>query len=353
MEKILSITIPTYNVEKYLDRCIESLTFEKSILGDLEIIIVNDGSKDNSLEIAKKYEKKYPQTVKVIDKENGGHGSTINAGLKIATGKYFRVIDSDDWVNVDDFADFVKALKKLNVDFVATDYQQEIIYENKTAPFKYDNIEYNKIYKFDELNLDELKPQYFTMHSMTYKTEVLREAKLELDEHCFYVDMEYILLPLKYVNTFIYLDYNIYRYFIGRPDQSVNPQSMVKNRRNHEKVLKRLISFYNTEKLSKTKKEYVKYILTYTLNTEYIIFIKIKLPDKKILNEIREFDKYLKKEAPDLYKESNEYSRSIRWNRKTNFIFAQSKKFWFSRVADFLEMRHQNRIHNKQIKENK
>ena len=92
--KILSIVVPTYNVEKYLERCIDSLVYDEKVLNDLEILIVNDGSKDNSLQIAKKYEKQYPNTIKVIDKENGGHGSTINAGLKVATGKYFRVIDS-------------------------------------------------------------------------------------------------------------------------------------------------------------------------------------------------------------------------------------------------------------------
>ena len=352
MKKTLTIVVPTYNVEKYLDRCIESLVFDDSILKDLEIIIVNDGSKDNSLEIAKKYEKKYPKTVKVIDKENGGHGSTINVGLKAATGKYFRVIDSDDWVNVDDFSKLVKDLKKIDLDLVITDYQQEQVFNNSIILLNYKNLEYNKVYKFEDLDLELLKPDYFCMASMNIKTEILKEAKLELDEHCFYVDMEYLLFPLKYLNNFIYLNYNVYRYFIGRPDQSVNPEALVRNRKHHEKVLKRLIEFYTTEDLSKNKKEYAKYIIALMLNTEYTIFTKIKLPDKKCLNEIRELDKYLKEKAPDLYEETNNYSRSVKWNRNTNFVFAQSKKFWFSRLADFLQMRSKNRENNEQIKEN-
>ena len=262
MKKILTVTVPTYNVEKYLDRCIESLVFDESILEDLEIIIVNDGSKDNSLEIAKKYEKKYPDTVIVIDKENGGHGSTINAGLKVARGKYFRVIDSDDWVNIDDFSMLVNSLKKSNVDMVVTDYQREIIYEGSAQKYTY-NIEYDKEINFDDIDVDKLMPYYFSMASINYKTEILREAKLYLDEKCFYVDMEYILLPLKYIKTIKYLNLNVYRYFIGRPDQSVNPKSLVAHRKDHEKVLRRLISFYKTESFSKTKKNYIEHILTY------------------------------------------------------------------------------------------
>ena len=100
MGKILSITIPSYNVEKYIDKCVQSMLVD-SILDDIEILIVNDGSKDSTPEIAKGYVEKYPQTVRLIDKENGGHGSTINAGIREATGKYFKVVDGDDWLNTE------------------------------------------------------------------------------------------------------------------------------------------------------------------------------------------------------------------------------------------------------------
>lgn len=348
MKKIISIVIPTYNVEKYLDRCIRSLTFNSEILDDIEIIIVNDGSKDNSLLIAKKYEKEFPKSVLVIDKENGGHGSTINEGLKVASGKYFKVIDSDDWVNIDDMVNFVESLKKLDVDMVVTNYQQELVYESRNFIFNYKPIEYNQIYDFDKFDFNIIKPNYFAMHAITYKTEMLRDCKLYLDEKTFYVDMEYILLPITHVKTFTYLDYNIYRYFIGRPDQSVNIKSMVKNRKNHEKVLKRLIDFYNTAKLSKSKKEYVRYILDYMLNTEYNIFTKAKLPSKKDKKEIKQFDKYLKKNCNQLYDDSSKMFTSIRWNRKTKFCFAQTKRFMFSRLADFRQMRQNNRRLNKE-----
>ena len=119
MNKILSVVVPTYNVKNYLDRCLLSLTADEHTLRDLDIIIVNDGSLDSSLEIAKRYEKKYSESITVIDKENGGHGSTINTGLKYAIGKYFRVLDSDDWVNTLDFKPFIKDLKNF-VDYFDT-----------------------------------------------------------------------------------------------------------------------------------------------------------------------------------------------------------------------------------------
>lgn len=352
MSKVLTIVVPTYNVEKYLERCIMSLIQDEKILNMLDIIIVNDGSKDNSLEIAKKYEKQFPNCIRVIDKENGGHGSTINAGLKAAKGKYFRLLDSDDWVNVDDFPNYVRDLCKLDADIVVTDYTLERVFSNISFPIKY-NIEKNKLTKFDDLDIKSLYPSYFANAASTFKTEKLRKSNLYLDEKCFYVDMEYIILPLKEINDYIYLDYNIYRYFFGRAGQSVNYDSLVKNRAMHEKVLKRLIDFYKNEKLSETKHEYIKYIISLMLNTHYNIYTKSNLPSKKCEKEIKEFDKYLKNIAPDLYKDTKEKFRSIKWNRNTKYIFAQGKRKLFSRYADFLDVRKRNKLNNKKLKEEK
>lgn len=332
--KILTVVIPTYNVEKYLERCLDSLTYDESILDDLEILVVNDGSKDNSLSIAKKYEKMYSNCIKVIDKENGGHGSTINAGLKVATGKYFRVVDSDDWVNIDDFPMFVKELKKLNADLVITDYRRELIYSGESILFPYtDKIEFDKLYNIEEFDLSSMGNEYFTMATSTYKTEKLRTAKLVLDEHTFYVDMEYNLLAFPQIETFIRLNYDIYRYYIGRPDQSVNINSMIKNRAHHEKVLKRLIEFYSNTKLSNNKKQYVEKVLILLSRTHYIIYCKSTLPSRKILNEIREFDNYMKEKSPKLYNATNKY-KFIRFHRKTNFIFAQSNRRIIARIIE-------------------
>ena len=331
MKKILTITIPTYNVEKYLERCLISLTADKSILNDLEILVVNDGSKDNSLEVAKKYEKKYPDTIIVVDKENGGHGSTINVGMEKATGKYFRVLDSDDWFNVDDFPKYVKQLKKVNADMVLTNYRKEFVFNGKSELYTYEKfLDYDKIYEFDNFNLKEFGDDYFYLATITYKTEVLRKANFKLDEKTFYVDTEYTSFPIPFVNTVIYLNYDIYRYYIGRIDQSVNLASYVRNRSHHDLVVRKLVSFYESGVLSKTKKEYMKKFLVLLLHTHYSIYCNMKVKENA-KRDIRSFDKFLKTTSTDLYEASN-YG-FIRANRKNKFIFCQSWKNIYTRLA--------------------
>lgn len=337
--KILSIVIPTYNVEKYLRRCLDSLVYDESVLEDIELLVVNDGSKDNSLAIAKEYEKKYPKTIKVIDKENGGHGSTINAGLKVAKGEYFRVIDSDDWVNIDEFADYVRALKKCKADIVLTNYNKEMLYSGEIQTFDYKNLEYNKEYNLNKFDYSILEDAYFYMATSTIKTEKLRKAKLHLDEKTFYVDMEYILLPFLEMDSMIYLDFNIYRYFIGRVEQSVNIQSFVKNRSHHEKVVRRILEFYKTIDEKEPKREYIRKIILQLLNTHFIIYCKARLSNKNDINEIRRFDKFLHDNYPDLYDDLRKEQRYVKWNQKTNFRYAQSHKNLLSKVCEKIDSR--------------
>lgn len=334
MNKLLTIVIPTYNVEKYLERCLDTLVYNEDIQKYLEIIIVNDGSTDNSLKIAREYEKKY-ESIKVLDKENGGHGSTINAGLKVATGKYFRVIDSDDWVNVIDFKKFILDLKDIDCDAIITNFSREYVYNNTSKKYKYSKqIEYNKIYNLSNFDLSKFNDDYFYMATTSYKTEILKKNNILLDENMFYVDMEYVIFPFAYINNFILLDYDIYRYFIGRPDQSVNIKSFVKNRANHEYVLKKLINYYSSIELSKNKMDYIKKILILMANTHYIIYCKSGLLKRKNVKEIRFFDKYLKRANIDLYNAVGNKFTYIRWNRKTKFVFSITKKCRFSRLAD-------------------
>ena len=337
--KILSVVIPTYNVEKYLRRCLDSLVYDESILEDIELLVVNDGSKDSSLEIAKEYEKRFPKTIKVIDKENGGHGSTINAGLKVAEGEYFRVIDSDDWVNIDEFGNYVKSLKKCKADIVLTDYTRELLYSGEKIEVKYKNIEYNKEYDLNKFDYEKLEEMYFYMATSTIKTEKLRKAKLHLDEKTFYVDMEYVLLPFLEMNSMIYLNFNIYRYFIGRPEQSISIQSYVRNRAHHEKVVRRVLDFYKTIPVKEPKREYIKKIILQLLNSHYIIYCKAQLNEKKDINEIKAFDKYLHDNFIELYEELRKIHRYIKWNQDTKFRYAQSHNNLLSRISEKMDTR--------------
>ena len=169
--KILSIVIPVYNTEKYIERCLGSLLINE-IIDDIEIIAVNDGSKDNSITVLNKYKEKYPNSIVIIDKENGGHGSTINVALNIATGKYFRVIDSDDWVDSKNFLSLIENLKRQDVDLVVTNYRKEFVYNGCSEYIKWEHLKENTIYKFNEFNLNLLDKEYFVMANSTYKTSV-------------------------------------------------------------------------------------------------------------------------------------------------------------------------------------
>lgn len=331
--KTISILIPVYNTEKYIKRCMDSILLD-DILGDIEIILVNDGSKDDSLKIMNEYKKQYSKSVVVIDKENGGHGSTINAGLKIATGKYFRVIDSDDWVNSKHFVEFVKRLRDENVDAVITNYNRETVSNRMSEVIEWKKLEENETYNFDKFNLELLDKEYFVMANTTYKTEVLKNAKLNLMEKTFYVDMQYNVIPILHVKNFKYWNLNIYRYFLGRPDQTMNLQNLVRNRANHEKVMKFLIEYYteNLGRFSENKKAYIKQILFYMLTTHYYIYcVYPKKDKKKICKEIKKFDKYLKGINAELYSIMDEISQ-IKYNRKTKFIFVKINPQFFSKL---------------------
>lgn len=317
--KLLTIVVPVYNTEKYIKRCLDSLD-NKRVNSKIEVLIVSDGSKDGAIDIAKEYSKRLPDTFKIIEKENGGHGSTINKGLELATGKYFRVLDSDDWVDSKNFVEYVSKLEELDADLIVTDYCKEYVYEGISEKIIYKNLTPNKVYYFDKFNLEELNGEYFVMATSTYKTEVLRKSNLHLMEKTFYVDMQYNVVPIIEVNNFIYLNLDIYRYFIGRKDQSVNTASFVKNHNNHDKVVKFLLDYYieNNVKLSKNKKDYIKMIIKYILFTHYSIYCIYFKKKREGYKLAKSFDYYLKKKSPELYKESN--ISFIKLYRKMKFL---------------------------------
>lgn len=243
--KLLSVAIPCYNSEAYMGKCIRSILTG----GDrVEIIIVDDGSKDKTLEIAQKYEKKFPNIVKVVHQENGGHGSAVNAGIANATGLYFKVVDSDDCLGkkalmsvldfLEDVVDRDEHLDMLISNFM---YDKEGAKHKKVMRYKH-AIPKNKFFGWNEVNFGP--SQYLLMHSVIYRTEILRECGLELPKHTFYVDNIYVFQPLPYVKRMYYLDVVLYKYYIGREDQSVNEQIMVKRIDQQYRVTKIMLDAY-------------------------------------------------------------------------------------------------------------
>lgn len=215
-----------------MDKCIESLLSCDNGTDDIEILIVDDGStKDNTAQKADEWHERYPETVYAIHKENGGHGSAVNTGLEYARGRYFKVVDSDDWLDADAMRTIMPYLRRQSelqdaTDLVIGNYVYEKVYEGTRTPINYRNIfPVDRECTWDEIG--RFKPsQYLLMHSVIYRTEMLRDIGLKLPEHCFYVDNIFVYVPLPAVKTIRYFDVDMYRYFIGREGQSVNEDIM-------------------------------------------------------------------------------------------------------------------------------
>ena len=228
--KLLSIAVPCYNSQDYMNHCIDTLLTGGD---DVEILIVDDGSKDNTAAIADEYEKKYPGIVRAIHQENGGHGAAVMTGVHNAQGVYFKVVDSDDWVDTDAFAQILATLRELvetdrAVDLFVSNYIYDKVGAKHKRVMRYANaIPEKKVITWDDVGVFH-KGQYILMHSVIYRTQVLRDCGLDLPRHTFYVDNLFVYVPLPYVKTLYYLDVVFYHYFIGRGDQSVQEDVMIR-----------------------------------------------------------------------------------------------------------------------------
>ena len=224
---LLSIAIPSYNSEAYMEHCIETLLSGGE---RVEIIIVNDGSKDSTAEIADRYAANYPLIAKAVHQENGGHGEAVNAGLRNASGKFFKVVDSDDWVDERALTQILDTLEVYqdDIELLISNY----VYEKQGAKHK-KVMEYSQYLPINRVfTWDDMKPfpigKYLLMHSVIYKTGMLKECGLLLPNHTFYVDNIFVFDPLPNVKRMYYLNVDFYRYFIGRDDQSVNEKVMIR-----------------------------------------------------------------------------------------------------------------------------
>lgn len=314
-KKILTISVAAYNVEDCLSYCLDSFV-QTNVLNDLEIIVVDDGSKDSTADIARQYVYKYPESIKLIVKENGGHGSTINTSISNASGKYFKVVDADDWVEKDGIEKLVEYLKNSEVDLVINPYY--IVDANDTnkkeivMPFKKENILIAEERSFEEY----CESIELAMHAMTIKTEVIKKVGPTIDEKCFYVDTEYTIFPIKYIDTVICFNYSIYDYLLGTVTQSMNIKNMQNRREQHLHVTKRLVNYYNNQNstLSDEKRKIIKRRISSVIIMQYVIYLSMKPIEGR--NEIKEFDEWLRNKSEELY----EYSLELGKIRKSGYM---------------------------------
>lgn len=249
--KLLTVAIPCYNSQEYMEKSIRSALTG----GDrVEIIVVDDGSSDKTLEIANKYQEKFPNIIKVIHQENGGHGEAVNTGIRNATGLYFKVLDSDDCLGKKALAQVLDLLEEMvskdaGLDVLISNfmYDKQGVRHKKIMKYK-SAMPVNRMFGWEELKFG--KTQYLLMHSVIYRTKVLRECGMVLPKHTFYVDNIYVFQPLPYVKNMYYLDVCLYKYFIGRDDQSVHEEVMIKRLDQQYRVTKLMLDIYNSSPIN-------------------------------------------------------------------------------------------------------
>ena len=262
--KVLTVAIPCYNSAEYMSKAIECLLPGGE---DVEILIIDDGSEDRTGAIADDYERQYPGIIRAIHQENKGHGGAVNTGIEQAKGLYFKVLDSDDWFKEKAYLKVLDKLKEISGGSTVLDlmicnfvYEKEGKAHKKAMTFK-SALPTDKIITWKDVKHFK-KGQYMLMHSVIYRTRLLRECGMVLPEHTFYVDNMYVFEPLPYVKTMYYMDENLYRYYIGRKDQSVNEDIMI-GRIDQQILVNKLMIDYMAGLRSGLHPKQRKYMLNY------------------------------------------------------------------------------------------
>ena len=301
--KLLSVAIPCYNSESYMEHCINTLLTGGE---EVEIIIVDDGSaKDRTAEIADEYARRYPTICRAIHQENGGHGEAVNTGLRNATGIFFKVVDSDDWVNEEAFQEVLETLRRFvygeeTLDMLVTNFVYEKQGAKRKKVMKYSTaFPKDKVFGWDDVKFF-MTGQYILMHSVIYRTGLLRQCGLELPKHTFYVDNIFVYQPLPHVKHIYYLDVNFYRYYIGRQDQSVNETVMIGRIDQQLLVTKLRLGYYDVMKISSRKlRHYMTQYLEIMMTVSSVLAIKSGTEEN--LEKKKELWQYLKKMNLPLY----------------------------------------------------
>ena len=299
LNKVLTIVVPTYNMEKYLDRCLSSLIIDdEKILSSLEVLVVNDGSKDKSSEIAHRYQQKYPDMFRVIDKTNGNYGSCVNRGLKEATGKYIKVLDADDYFETKQFQNYLSILKTIDVDFVLTDYdwvtEEGRVSESLTFPFAVEK----------ELPIENCidKPEFrgLQMHAVTYKRDNLIKLDYQQTEGISYTDQEWVFTPICTVKTVFYIKGILYKYLVGRAGQTVDLEVFHKRVQDRVKLVESMLYGYQkfcSDEQYKAYKSFLDVRIKEALESIYLSYLVVNREQGNLL----EFDERLREKSPQLY----------------------------------------------------
>lgn len=314
----MTVTVPVYNTADCLRRCLDSVLLEEA-LGDLELIAVNDGSTDRSAEILREYRDRYPDTLIVIDQANGGHGSAVNAGLAAANGRYFRVLDSDDWFDSPAFLRFLAFLAGRRESLIVSPYTQEYMDSGAELLYDYAFLRPGLTYAFDDIPWRR-GMHYVCLPSATWRTDLLRRCGLRLFEHCRYVDMQYLFFPLPYVDTLCLFPTPVYRYSIGRSEQSVNPAVFAASAPMHRRVFCSLLDDYAERRLPVgNRRDGMALILSYMFETHAHLLCFDCADRRAAREELRELDARLHASAPEVWQLTDQ-TPILRLSRKLGYL---------------------------------
>ena len=274
------------------------------ILDDIEILLINDGSKDNTLEILHQYEAKYPSIIRVIDKENGGWGTAINLGIREAKGKYLKEVDADDWVSSDNLKEYIAFLKTNEIDYNATDYTEYFKAEDKYTRHSYNTEIYNNPMSLNDFWENHSTAWDFPIHAITYRTQVLRDNEIKVGDR-YYGDIEYNLYPLPHVQTICILPFNITVYFRGSDEQSTSTAGYAKHYKDYAAMSQRITMFLLNipTTLNHNLYKFIDETVRGTIARTYHLMMSPLYAGKAdgVKEELRKYDSWLKETNKELY----------------------------------------------------
>lgn len=334
-KKILSISIAAYNAEKYIADCLDSLC-DESIIEKLDIIVVNDGSKDATEKITQKYVQKYPNSIRHVKKENGGWGSTVNKGMELAEGKYFKLLDVDDWYFTENLNAFVEFLEKVDADIVLSAfsmYDDNLgrVYAEKKYPF-----EHGKIYNIDDVinTVSDIQ-----MHGVAVNTNIMKKADVHILEHCFYTDVQFVVENCCSADNITYFDKSIYKYRVGIDGQSISAAGLLKHMGDNKRVAERLINYMSENSFSEQKVKFLINRINYSITLEYYTYIILNRHERK--TKLKEMNSFVDKYGIDYVPSSTEVRvvRKLGYNgcRVIHFCFECVRKLGKIFNVDFIQ----------------
>lgn len=298
MQKILTVAVPSYNVEQYLDRGLSTYADDR-LKETLEVLIVNDGSTDGTAAVAQKYVDRYPEIFRLINKENGGHGSAVNAGIDQARGKYFRVVDGDDGVHTENLIRLIERMKDLESDLIVDEKREVQMVSGETRLFPIpDYAEKDRELKFEAICDREDIGSFIMIHTLSVRTELLQKADIHLLEHVFYVDYEYIVKATCLADTITFLGLEIYQYLVGNVNQSVSARNYVRRISHHEAVTREMLRFEGEQTFTGARRAYLERKVQLIIHTHYNIALIFNQNRREGVIQARQFRRFLLREYP-------------------------------------------------------